>query len=68
MVGIKQTGGGQEQYRKWRSQRTYMYDPQMYKGGALLEGMGVLSGGGRRTKKWDNCNSIINKKYLKKKE
>ena len=33
----------------------------------MLEGMGVLGREGERGgKKWDNCNSIINKIYLQK--
>ena len=37
------------------------------RGGGMLEGM-VVPGRGRLRgeKKWDNCNSIINKLYLKK--
>ena len=31
----------------------------------MLEGIGVPGRGGQRRKKWDNCNSIINKIYLK---
>ena len=34
-------------------------------GGELLEGREKLGGGGQRGKKWDNCNSIINKIYFK---
>ena len=29
--------------------------------------MGVLCGGGQKGKHWDNCNSIINKIFFKKK-
>ena len=32
----------------------------------MLEGMGVPGRGVQRLKNWDNCNSIINKIYLKK--
>ena len=33
----------------------------------MLEGVGVVGGGRQRgEKEWDNCNSIINKIYLKK--
>ena len=31
-------------------------------------GMGILGGEGQRVENWDNCNSIINKKYFFKKE
>ena len=34
----------------------------------LLEERGVPVGGGQRGKVWDNCNSIINKIYFKKKK
>ena len=34
------------------------------KAGGLLEGMGVLGGGGQRRKTWDNCNDTSNKIYL----
>ena len=33
---------------------------------ALLEGRGVPGSRGQREKNWDNCNSTINKRYLKK--
>ena len=33
--------------------------------GGLLKGRRVLGGGGERRKNWDNCNSVINKIYLK---
>ena len=33
--------------------------------GVLLEGRAVLGGGVQRGEKWDNCNNIINKRYLK---
>ena len=32
----------------------------------MLEGIGVVGGAGQRGKNWDNCNSINNKIYLKK--
>ena len=34
----------------------------------MLEGWGVQGGGGIKGENWDNCNSIINEIYLKKKE
>ena len=33
--------------------------------GGLLERRGGLGGRGQKGKKWDNCNNIINKIYLK---
>ena len=33
--------------------------------GELLERRGGPGGGGQRGKNWDNCNSAINKMYLK---
>ena len=32
----------------------------------MLEGKGYKKEGEKREKKWDNCNSIVNKIYLKK--
>ena len=37
-------------------------------GWELLEGMRVLRGGRQRGKKWDNCNSTINKIYFIKRK
>ena len=37
-------------------------------GWGLLEEMGVMKGGRQRGKNWDNCNSIINKIYFKKRK
>ena len=34
----------------------------------LQERMGVMGGGGQRGKKWDICNSIINKIFFKKRK
>ena len=31
----------------------------------MLEGRGVQGGGGIKAENWENCNSIINKIYLK---
>ena len=47
-------------YRKWRSQRTYMYDPW-----TLIKVGGARQREIKGRKKWDNYNSIINKIYLK---
>ena len=35
--------------------------------GGKLEGLGVQGGGEYRGKNWENCNSLINKIYFKKK-
>ena len=34
--------------------------------GGIPEEMRILVGGGQRKKNWDNCNSMINKLYLKR--
>ena len=34
--------------------------------GGMSEGWGVQGGGGIMGENWENCNSIINKKYFKK--
>ena len=47
--------------KKWRSQRTYMYDPWIK--GRWCWREGGAGGGGRGEK--CNCNSIINKIYIK---
>ena len=36
------------------------------KGEGILMGDGVQGRGGKRGEKWENCNSIINKMYFKK--
>ena len=43
-----------------------MYDPwtQTKVGEMLVEGGGAGQRGVKGRKKWDNCNSIINKTYL----
>ena len=35
--------------------------------GRIMVGEGMQGGGGIKEGEWDNCNSIINKIYLKKK-
>ena len=67
--GIRSTNGPVEN-RKWRGKRTYV---RPLHGHELRMGnVGGMWGAGQRgineRKKWDNCNSIINKIYLKDKE
>ena len=45
-----------------------MHDPRTGAKGGIAGGNEVLDGGGQREKSRDNCNSIINKIYLKEKE
>ena len=47
------------------SQGTYMYDPwtRTKRGECWWEGGAGQRGIKKRKKKWDNCNSIINKIY-----
>ena len=65
---FKMTSRNIENHRKWRSQRTHMCNPWTWtKAGGMLMGGGCKAERDKGEKKWDNCNSIINKIYLKKK-
>ena len=66
MVGIEKTGDVKNSIGNGEvKELIYMTHGHELTGG-LLEGKGVPGGGGQRGKYWDNCNSIINKTYLKK--
>ena len=66
LLGIKQTGRD-KWYRKQRTQRIYTTHGHELRGGNG-GGLGGQGGGGIKGKNWKNCNSIINKKYLKNKK
>ena len=57
-------GRGQKWYRKQRTQRTHMYNPWTWTKGRNAGGLGGKGQGGK-AENWENCNSIINKIYLK---
>ena len=63
----KTDGEREKWYRKQRTERIYMYNPWTWtKGWRILEGWGAGQSGDKG-RKIGKTNSIINKKYVKKK-